>query len=383
MRLAAQYKIVTTAGLAQTLLLTFFNPDGSDYDLTNTMLRGGIEGQEFVCQVTGFNSATITWQPLCPGAWCYDVFTVNTVTGNELPLLRGVINVITRVTPWLTDEPPVLEGAAEITMPEDIDGRVVVVEGLCQVALDVINEAKKYRDEIEAALKNTPFSYDSWLNESNLAPKDFDLLLVQNQNAFALDDGSRVPAPLASGQYPNEREYTIMNFVASPTHSLVAVQSDLTVSRYTMFRMFLDTRFMAFFVGIHGVPVNQASTTVLIEDIARTWSIRRSCTNSANTIIFTSSAGTLESEFDDDYIILEKSEGVTHLIGSPDGIVRNDYGIVPFPSSPTNPLRTDLCIELQMTQFAGATGFVSNNLHSVNLRFPFTSSFIPSTLLPI
>lgn len=150
MRTAAQFRIKTTEGLAQSLLLTFVYSDGTPYDLSTYSLRGAIAEKtqkDFVCEVVGENEATITWPQLEAGEWKYDVFTLNTVTGNELPLLRGVICVIHRTTPKLDVEPALIEGEATVTMPDNIDGRVVIVEDAGQASIDAAAEARKSAED--------------------------------------------------------------------------------------------------------------------------------------------------------------------------------------------------------------------------------------------
>lgn len=139
MRQAAKYNIQATEALPQLLALSFVDAEGEALDVSGMSLRGAVlqDGGivDLVCEMTGANTALVSWPRLVAGCGRYDLFLTDEA-GKEYPLLRGGVHVAERVTP--ADESEVegsgaVAGGLVVTIPEAVDGAVTICED-CSVA---------------------------------------------------------------------------------------------------------------------------------------------------------------------------------------------------------------------------------------------------------
>ena len=152
MRQAANYNVHATESLPQSLALHFISPSGEDMDISGMTLRGAVVQDGVImldCAVTGASAALVTWPRLAAGCGAYDIFLTD-ASGKEYPLLKGVVHVVSRVTPPDgTEEAAAVAGALDVAIPEAEDGSVTIVENPSIVVEELVRQAEAARDEAE------------------------------------------------------------------------------------------------------------------------------------------------------------------------------------------------------------------------------------------
>ena len=150
MRQAANYNVHATESLPQSLALHFISPSGEDVDISGMTLRGAVVQDGVImldCAVTGASAALVTWPRLAAGCGAYDIFLTD-ASGKEYPLLKGVVHVVSRVTPPDgTEEAAAVAGALDVAIPEAEDGSVTIVENPSIVVEELVRQAEAARDE--------------------------------------------------------------------------------------------------------------------------------------------------------------------------------------------------------------------------------------------
>lgn len=157
MRQAAKYNIQATEALPQLLALRFVDAEGEALDVSGMSLRGAVlqDGGivELGCEMTGANTALVSWPRLVAGCGRYDLFLTDEA-GKEYPLLRGGVHVVERVTPADGSEVEgsgAVAGGLVVTIPEAVDGAVTICED-CSVEVGaLIEEAAGAAKEATAA----------------------------------------------------------------------------------------------------------------------------------------------------------------------------------------------------------------------------------------
>lgn len=154
MRQAAKYNIQATEALPQLLALRFVDAEGEALDVSGMSLRGAVlqDGGivELGCEMTGANTALVSWPRLVAGCGRYDLFLTDKA-GKEYPLLRGGVHVVERVTPADGSEVEgsgAVAGGLVVTIPEAVDGAVTICED-CSVEVGALIE--EAADAAEAA----------------------------------------------------------------------------------------------------------------------------------------------------------------------------------------------------------------------------------------
>lgn len=157
MRLPGNLNIKTVEGLAQTAYLVFYRDNTQEpFPLNGISLRGSIaQGGEFSVpmefEITGENTATMSWPQMKAGSCRYDVFMVIS-EHNEVPLFGGIFTFVKRVTPWLQDEVATPEFARRIYVPSSEDGKVVIKCCDCDLIKSLVAQAEAAKNvAVEAA----------------------------------------------------------------------------------------------------------------------------------------------------------------------------------------------------------------------------------------
>lgn len=164
MRQAAKYNIQATEALPQLLALRFVDAEGEALDMSGMSLRGAVlqDGGivELGCEMTGANTALVSWPRLVAGCGRYDLFLTDEA-GKEYPLLRGGVHVVERVTPADGSEVEgsgVVAGGLVVTIPEAVDGAVTICED-CSVEVgaliaEAVSAVEGARDEAVSAVES-------------------------------------------------------------------------------------------------------------------------------------------------------------------------------------------------------------------------------------